>query len=196
MSGQPWGQRTSRSRHAGLRTSLREKGTGLFAACLSHKKVYPVKSSPEASMPLKQADDASAQEFRDLADTLDTESRLSFMVAGSRWNQIPISTSRREYPAMRTPLEIAVIKTTPVEAKPRTLGQDAASVSRPFSHILAEAESVQDVVTLSGNFPPTASAVGAWRDAWLGLCRGANLLMSGELTQDTFSRQRKRGIRS
>lgn len=54
-----------------------------------------------------------------------------------------------------------------------------------FSRILAEAEAVQDTVLLSGRrlsgrLPETASAMPAWRDAWAGLCRGANLLMSGD----------------
>jgi len=54
-----------------------------------------------------------------------------------------------------------------------------------FSRILAEAEAVQDTVLLSGRRlsgrrPVTASATTAWRDAWAGLCRGANLLMSGD----------------
>jgi len=96
---------------------------------------------------------------------------------------------------MRTPIEVAVTKPVPVECKPRVLAQEPVSTSRPFSHMLAEAESVQDVVYLSGRLPPTASGVTAWKDAWNGLCRGANVLMSGELRLDGIGRNRQRRAR-
>ena len=84
---------------------------------------------------------------------------------------------------MRTPIELAAIQVAPIEEKPRVLAQDGIPGARPFSQILAEAEAVRDVVRLSGRNPGTASAVTAWRDAWNGLCRGANLLMGAELIQ-------------
>jgi hypothetical protein len=97
---------------------------------------------------------------------------------------------------MRTPLEATVTKPTLVEERPRVMTRDGASVCRPFNDILAEAEAVQDIVHVSGKVPPTASAVIAWREAWSGLCRGANVLMEGELKLGTASRTRQRRTRS
>jgi hypothetical protein len=82
---------------------------------------------------------------------------------------------------MRTPIEVAAVQVAPVAEKPRVLARDGIGAGRPFSHILADAEAVQDVVRLSGRISATDSALPAWRDAWAGLCRGANLLVSGEL---------------
>jgi hypothetical protein len=94
---------------------------------------------------------------------------------------------------MRTPVEIAVTKLVPVKEKHRATAEDAASVSRPFSLILAEAEAVHDVVRVSWEAPQYASAVGTWRDAWTGLCRGANLLMTGQARLEAPGRQRRKG---
>jgi hypothetical protein len=95
---------------------------------------------------------------------------------------------------MRTPSEVAAIQVPPVAEQPRVLARDGAGTARPFSQMLAEAEAVQDVVRLSRRDPGTASAVTAWRDGWLGLCRGANLLLGGELGRDGRGRRARSPI--
>jgi hypothetical protein len=54
---------------------------------------------------------------------------------------------------------------------------------------------VQDVVRLSGRISATDSALPAWRDAWAGLCRGANLLVSGELGRAFRAKPERGGSR-
>jgi len=92
---------------------------------------------------------------------------------------------------MRTPVEIAVQKATPVEAKPGATARDGATVSRPFADILAEAESVQDVVRLSGIGP--AAGMLPWQEAWLGLQRGVDWMFGMPLSPVLRSRMRRIG---
>ena len=73
---------------------------------------------------------------------------------------------------MRHPIELAVQQVLPIAAKPRVTADDAASVSRPFAQLLAEAEAVQDVVRLGAAVTPAAPA-GALRAAWDFLCARA-----------------------
>lgn len=93
---------------------------------------------------------------------------------------------------MRTPVELAVQKLTPVEAKPGTTARDGATVSRPFADILAEAEAVQDVVRLSGRAP--AGAAPALQDAWQGLRRGVDWMFGSQLRPAPVIRSRMRRI--
>jgi hypothetical protein len=92
---------------------------------------------------------------------------------------------------MRTPVEVAVQKIVPIEAKPATTAPDAATVSRPFAYILAEAESVQDVVRLTVRTP--AAAV-VWQDAWTGLCRGVDHLFGPGIPLSPVTRSRMRRL--
>jgi hypothetical protein len=79
---------------------------------------------------------------------------------------------------MRHPIELAVQQVLPIPAKPAVTADDAASVSRPFALLLAEAEAVHDVVRLSGAAQQGAPAA-MLRGAWDMLC--ARLPWSGVL---------------
>jgi len=94
---------------------------------------------------------------------------------------------------MRTPVESTVRKLTPVEPKPDTPARDEATVSRPFADILAEAESVQDVVRLSGRAPARPVLPGL-QDAWDGLRHGVNWMIGAELQPSPVLRSRMRRI--
>ena len=93
---------------------------------------------------------------------------------------------------MRTPIELTVQMLTPVEGKPDVTPRDRAAVSRPFADILAEAESVQDIVRLSSR--PGLPATSAFQDAWNGLCRGVDWMMAGGLKPSPVLRSRMRRI--
>ena len=75
---------------------------------------------------------------------------------------------------MRHPIELAVQQVLPVQSKPDVNAGDAATVSRPFAHLLSEAEAVHDLVRLSlaaqqlGGATPSAStaALSGLRSAW------------------------------
>lgn len=93
---------------------------------------------------------------------------------------------------MRTPIELAVQIPTPVEGKPHATPRDGTAVSRPFADILAEAESVQDVVRLSGK--ASSPGISAFQDAWNGLCRGVDWMIAGGLKPSPVLKSRLRRI--
>lgn len=80
----------------------------------------------------------------------------------------------RERPAMRHPIHLALQEVQPVNYKPGVTAADAATVARPFAHLLSEAEAVHDLVRLSlaaqqlGGMTPAASsgALAGLRGAW------------------------------
>jgi hypothetical protein len=75
---------------------------------------------------------------------------------------------------MRHPIELAVQQVLPVHPKPDVNASAAATVSRPFAHLLSEAEAVHDLVRLSlaaqqlgGAAPSTSTvAMSGLRGAW------------------------------
>jgi hypothetical protein len=95
---------------------------------------------------------------------------------------------------MRTPLYQDVRKSAVLETKPGAAARDGATVSRPFADILAEAESVQDVVRLSGQVPHAGIGSPAWQDAWEGLRRGMGRVLGTEAPLPPVLRSRMRRI--
>ncbi len=75
---------------------------------------------------------------------------------------------------MRHPIELAIQNVQPVNHTPGVTAADVAAVSRPFAHLLSEAEAVHDLVRLSlaaqqlGGIAPAATggAMAGLRGAW------------------------------
>ena len=97
---------------------------------------------------------------------------------------------------MRYPIETATQKITPVERESAASAPEAASASRSFIDILAEAESVQDVVELGRRLLPQGSSVlpaaatiqESARTAWRYLCQ--HLAWLGVPVHPDLARQR------